>query len=186
MSKPIGLDAEASIQGTLLTYTREELQGLGEPTMRTIRRELGKAGLDQDQHIEEVFQDSLLKTFLKCQAVGKPIRNIHAYFITTCRNTARKYMETVIRAQKTEEPWSEAMEGQICLPDEPLVDERSLILAALPKLSPRSRRIIKMMYIDDLDPKEIQDVLGCTDGALRTTKHRALKALREALKELLP
>ena len=48
------------------------------------------------------------------------------------------------------------------LPNEPLVDERSLVLAALAKISPRSKEILKRMYIDGFDPKEIQSALGCT------------------------
>ncbi len=168
MSSPIGINVEAGTPGI---------------AARMIRRELGKACLDQAQHIDEVLQESLVK-ILQRQAGGKPIRNIDAYFVTVCQNTARKYMKTVIHRQQREEPWSEALEGQICLPDEPLVDERSLVLAALAKISPRSQEILKRMYIDELDPKEIQSALGCTYGALRTAKHRALKALREALKEL--
>lgn len=160
MSNPIGINVEAETPGT---------------AARTIRRELGKAGLDQAQHIDEVLQESLVK-ILQCQADGKSIRNISAYFNTICRNTARKYMETMIRRQQMEEPWSEALEGQICLPDEPLADERSLFLAALAKLSPRHRRTLERIYVESLGK----------GGTHRVAKHRALKALRETLKELLP
>jgi len=176
MNNPTGISAEPRTQGTLLAFiTSEELELLRKPATRTIRRELGKAGLDQSPHIEEVFQESLVK-FLQCQADGKPIQNVSAYFMIICRNAARKYMKTVIRRQRTEEPWSEALEGQICLPDEPLVDERSLFLAALAKLSPRHRRTLERMYVEGLGK----------GGTGRVAKHRALKALREALKELLP
>jgi DNA-directed RNA polymerase specialized sigma24 family protein len=176
MSNPTGINAAARTQGTLLDFiTWEELEELRKPATRTIRRELGKAGLDRVQHIEEVLQESILK-LLKCQADGKPIENVLAYFTTICCNTARKYMETVIRRQQTEEPWSEALEGRIHLPDEPLVDERSLFLAALAKISPRHRRTLEQMYVEG--PGK--------GGARRVAKHRALKALREALKELLP
>jgi hypothetical protein len=140
MSNPTGINAAARTQGTLLDFiTWEELEELRKPATRTIRRELGKAGLDRVQHIEEVLQESILK-LLKCQADGKPIENVLAYFTTICCNTARKYMETVIRRQQTEEPWSEALEGRIHLPDEPLVDERSLFLAALASAAPADPR----------------------------------------------
>ncbi len=87
-----------------------------------------------------------------------------------------------IHAQQIE-PWSEALEGQAELPDKPLLDEHSLVLAALAKLSPGHRQILDMIYRDDLSLKEIQTAaLGYTDGAFQI----ALKALREALKELLP
>jgi DNA-directed RNA polymerase specialized sigma24 family protein len=83
----------------------------------------------------------------------KPIRKFRVYFRAVSRNTTRRYMKKVIRVQQMEEPWSEAMEGQVQLPDEPLVDERPLILAALAKLSPQYRRILEMIYIEGLSPK---------------------------------
>jgi RNA polymerase sigma factor (sigma-70 family) len=185
MSNLTGRSAEVRIQGTLLAYiTREELQGLGELAMRTIRRELGKAGLDQAQHIDEVLQESLVGIFLKCQTDGKPIWNIRAYFITVCRNTARKYMEKVIRTRELEEQWAEAMAGQNRLHELPL-DEHSLFLAALAKLSPQARRILEMMYIEGLDPEEIQAILRCRKVTWRVALHRARRALDKALKELL-
>lgn len=168
------------------TNLQEELAGLTELATRTIHRELGKASLHQPEHLEDVLQESFLKMYLRLRGGGRPIREPRVYFRAVCRNTARKHMKKLIRMQQMEEPWSEALEGKVQLPEEPLVDERPLILAALPKLSPRYRQILKMMYIEGLGPKEIQAALRCTDGALRTAKHRALKALREALKELLP
>jgi RNA polymerase sigma factor (sigma-70 family) len=93
-------------------------------------------------------------------------------------------MKTVIRRQRTEEPWSETLEGLQQLPDQPLVNERSLFLAALAKLSPQSRRIVEMLYIEGLDPKEIQAVLGCKEVTWRVALHRARQAFGEALKEL--
>jgi RNA polymerase sigma factor (sigma-70 family) len=77
------------------------------------------------------------------------------------------------------------LEGQAELPDESLPDERALLLKALSKLSPKSRRILELIYVEGLDSKEVQSLLGYTGDAYRTHVHRALNALREALKEQL-
>lgn len=113
----------------------------------------------------------------------EPLRKLRVYLRCVRRNIPPRYMKKAIRVQQIEEAWSEAMEGRVPLPDEPLADEHPWILAALAKLSPQHRRILKMTHIEGLSPQEIQAALGCTGGALRDAQHRALKALREALKE---
>ncbi len=48
-------------------------------------------------------------------------------------------------------------------------------------LPPRQRAVIVLRYYEDLSEGEIADVLGCSRGNVKSTAHRALKALRAAL-----
>lgn len=58
------------------------------------------------------------------------------------------------------------------------------VLSYLDKLPPRERQILWMLYYEDLDPVEIANLLSISQGAVRTTKVRALTRLREALKKM--
>ena len=48
-------------------------------------------------------------------------------------------------------------------------------------LPPRQRAVIVLRYYEDLTEGEIADALGCSRGNVKSTAHRALKALRAAL-----
>jgi len=48
-------------------------------------------------------------------------------------------------------------------------------------LPPRQRAVIVLRYYEDLTEPEIADVLDCSRGNVKSTAHRALKALRAAI-----
>lgn len=49
------------------------------------------------------------------------------------------------------------------------------------KLPPQQRAVIVLRYYEDLSEAEIADALGCSTGTVKSTAHRALKALRAAI-----
>lgn len=48
-------------------------------------------------------------------------------------------------------------------------------------LPPRQRAVIVLRYYEQLSEREIADALGCSTGNVKSTAHRALKALRAAV-----
>ncbi len=56
--------------------------------------------------------------------------------------------------------------------------ERSILLAALGKLKPEHRDVIVMRFIEGYAALEVAQLLGKTEGAIRTLQHRALERLR--------
>ena len=56
------------------------------------------------------------------------------------------------------------------------------VLAALRRLSDDQQEIIALKFIQDLSNKEIAEITGKTEEAIRALQHRALKALREHFK----
>lgn len=51
-------------------------------------------------------------------------------------------------------------------------------LAGLP---PRQRAVLVLRYYEDLPDREVADLLGCSEGTVRSTAFRALAALRQRL-----
>ena len=51
-------------------------------------------------------------------------------------------------------------------------------IASLP---PRQRAVIVLRYYEELSEREIADALGCSTGNVKSTAHRALRALRAAV-----
>lgn len=60
-----------------------------------------------------------------------------------------------------------------------LAADRSILLAALAKLKPEHREVIALRFIEGYAALEVGQMLGKTEGAIRTLQHRALERLRK-------
>jgi RNA polymerase sigma-70 factor (ECF subfamily) len=60
-----------------------------------------------------------------------------------------------------------------------LAVDRSILLAALSKLKPEHRDVITLRFIEGYAALEVAQMLGKTEGAIRTLQHRALERLRK-------
>jgi RNA polymerase sigma-70 factor (ECF subfamily) len=60
-----------------------------------------------------------------------------------------------------------------------LAVEKSILLAALSKLKSEHRDVITMRFIEGYAAAEVAQLLGKTEGAIRTLQHRALERLRK-------
>jgi RNA polymerase sigma-70 factor (sigma-E family) len=67
----------------------------------------------------------------------------------------------------------------VAVPDpSALIDQRSVLVAALMQLPTRQRAVIVLRYWDDLTEAQIADILGCSTGAVKSHASRALARLR--------
>jgi RNA polymerase sigma-70 factor (ECF subfamily) len=57
--------------------------------------------------------------------------------------------------------------------------ERSILLGALARLKQEHRDVIVMRFIEGYAALEVAQILGKTEGAIRTLQHRALERLRK-------
>jgi RNA polymerase sigma-70 factor (sigma-E family) len=57
-------------------------------------------------------------------------------------------------------------------------EDRMLLWPHVTALPPRQRAVIVLRYYEDLSEREIAEALGCSTGNVKSTAHRALKALR--------
>jgi hypothetical protein len=80
-------------------------------------------------------------------------------------------MRPIIREEWTQRlasDWVKVMAGEIPLPEEPLQDERPILLEALSRLSLRNRRIIRWLMIEELSDAEIRH--GCGSRTARSER----------------
>ncbi|WP_415947567.1 SigE family RNA polymerase sigma factor [Streptomyces sp. KLOTTS4A1] len=61
------------------------------------------------------------------------------------------------------------------------LEDRMMLWPHVKSLPPRQRAVIVLRYYEDLSEQEIADALGCSRGTVKSTAHRALKALRAVL-----
>ncbi len=54
-----------------------------------------------------------------------------------------------------------------------------MLAAAIESLDAESREIVVLRFFEQLSAREIADIVGGTEGAVRTRLHRILKGLRD-------
>ena len=59
--------------------------------------------------------------------------------------------------------------------------EMARVKGAVQKLKPEQQDIIILRFVEDLSPKEIAEVIGKSEGAVKLIQHRALNQLRKLL-----
>lgn len=137
---------------------------------------------------EDIAQDLCSETFMKCWEVYKEdenkIENPGAFLYKIARNLVTDYYRSKGRAQ-------------IVSPDNfPIVDpdpgvEQKAFLASdidqirviLADLKEDYQHVIIWHYLDDLPIQEVAKMLNKSEQTTRVTLHRALKALKERIRE---
>ncbi len=122
---------------------------------------------------EDAVQEAALKAWRNLDRL-RPDAPLRPWFLTVvaneCRTMRRSRWWRVLQvprvlAQRAAEP-----------------DERIDLAAALDRLPPRHLLPLSLYYHLDLPIAEVARVLGCSEGAARVRIHRALVALRPAMK----
>lgn len=65
-----------------------------------------------------------------------------------------------------------------------LEENKKLLQEAINKLSPEKKELIVLNKIEQLKYRDVADIVGSTEGAVRTKVHRVLQELREIFIEL--
>lgn len=61
-------------------------------------------------------------------------------------------------------------------------EERQMLLAAVSKLPPDRQQLLILKFVERLSNAEIGQVMGRTEGAIKSLYHRTLNALRDGIK----
>ena len=131
---------------------------------------------------EELTQEAFMKTW-EYLAAGNQVLNIRAFLyrvannliIDESRKAKEASLENILANDASLEPADNA----------PLKMEQALankeILETLHALSAADREIITLRYMDDLDPKEIAEILNISANAVSVRIHRALAELKKLI-----
>lgn len=136
------------------------------------------------ERAKEVTQDTFMKTW-EVVARGEEIQNIRAYLYRVAHNLI---VDEARRRKLRKETSLEEMREATGF--DPGVDDREQMqrylegsdaMQRLLELSEEDREILILRHVDELEPKEIADLLGVTANVISVRSHRALKRLREVM-----
>lgn len=123
---------------------------------------------------EDAVQEALARAWERSER-GEEIRNLGAWVTTVSLNLSR----SALRRRRVERRARERLVRPVDEPSAERLDvERSV--SALPR---RQREVVVLHYLLGLEVKEIADVLGVSDGTVKTSLHRARAALASSLGE---
>lgn len=134
------------------------------------------------QRAEELVQETFLKTW-EYLSDGKSVENIRAFLYRVANNLVIDDSR-----KKKEESLEYALERNPSL--DPVLDgegelgralEIKEIMAAMSGLPPESKELLTFRFVDDLDPKDIAEILGISPNNVSVKLNRAIKSLREIL-----
>ncbi|MBP3227961.1 MAG: RNA polymerase sigma factor [Bacteroidaceae bacterium] len=134
---------------------------------------------------EDIAEETLLRAWQdKNQLAG--IRNLEVYLFTICRRLAIDRAARKEAANVTFEAAGTDPADRSALPDETLEQRDRLewvrrIVATLPE---KQRSVLQLRDIEERTVAETAEILGITPEDVKTTHHRARRAIREKLEQL--
>jgi RNA polymerase sigma-70 factor, ECF subfamily len=146
------------------------LRGIAPPLLRYVTRVLGDAAAAED-----VVQDTLIAIVRKLTWLDDP-----ALFRAWSYRIASRNAFRAIRKRRRTEPLEDADHAIEIPPADPWLRER--LLASLDRMSPASRAVVTLHYLEELPLSEVAAVL---DVSLGTVKSRLAYGLTQLRKENL-
>jgi len=139
------------------------------------RRELRPAGqlaflmLGSPTSVDDVLQDSFCKVFERWGSLRNPSAYMRIAVINRCRQLHRR--AAIARRLA---PFARRVDSDHVDPPDVLID-------VLRALSPRRRAVVVLRYFHDMSIPEIALALDISEGTVKSTLHRSLATLQEAL-----
>ena len=127
---------------------------------------------------EDLVQDTLATVITKWSRVSQA-ENIDAYVRRTMINTLiskkrRKWTTEVVSHEVVTADWSQPESVGVAHG----VADREAVLALLRQLPDRQRAVMALRYYEDLPDATIARLLECSEQAVRSAAHNAMKSLR--------
>jgi len=171
--------------------------------LRAIQRDQDAFGELYDRHVVRVYrdiyymvgnaseaEDLTAQTFLKAWEAIERYQVRGAPFVSWLLRIAHNLGVSHLRAKRET---SQVHEGIV---DEKMrrdpesayqqTAEEELVREAILKLREEQRQVIILRFIEDLDYREVAEIIGKSVAAIRVIQHRALNSLRKQMKLLDP
>jgi RNA polymerase sigma-70 factor, ECF subfamily len=139
----------------------------------------------------ELTQECFLKVWEYAHKEGNEVRQLRPFLYRTLRNLIideyRKHKTVSLEA--IAESGEREVESLMPSDDSNTLEaavgrfEGARALAALKKLPDLYREALTLRYVDELNPKEIAEIIGESENVVSVRVHRALKRLQEILEQ---
>jgi RNA polymerase sigma-70 factor (ECF subfamily) len=138
---------------------------------------------------EDLTQTVFLKVYSSISRFQEHGKSPLAYFFTVARNTVidywKKKREVVVNDLSETPETSHDHSDENLHRDIEREEAAKSIHEALDKLSEEQEKVVVLKFINEFSNREIADLLGKSEEAVRQLQCRALKALRQHLKDAL-
>jgi RNA polymerase sigma-70 factor (ECF subfamily) len=139
-----------------------------------------------DRHrAEEQFQEVFLAVWLKRRQYEypRPFRPwLYAIALNRCRAVFRLRTPPPLSLAATDTPLGD----DVSPADQVIADETAgLVSRAVTRLPPQQRAVVVLRIWQGLPYARIAEVIGCTEGTVRSHMHHGLASLRESLQPLV-
>lgn len=131
---------------------------------------------------DDLVQDTMVKLLMRWRRVPEAGAGLDAY--------ARKVLVNLYisawRRRRREDSYRHLLASPEAVHDGTALDDRSFLTEILAGLGRRQRAALVLRYYCDLDDAAIAEVLGCTEGTVRSQISRGLENLRLATPTSVP
>lgn len=137
---------------------------------------------------QQIAEDLCSETFIRCLNTFKKnknkIENIQAFLYQIARNLVVDHYREKGKVEIVPIEFVSMPDSNTGLEEKALIDsDLGEIKQALTNLKENYQNIIICHYIDDLSISEIAQIMNKSEGTVRVTLHRALKALKNEIKQ---
>ncbi len=123
---------------------------------------------------QDLVQRALVKTYLKWDRIGE-VQNREAYVRQVL---VRDFSRSWRRAWRHHETSTATLPELTAPPGDPLA---SLAWDAVRALPPRQRAVVALRYMDDFSVARTAEILGCSEGTVKSQSSRAMTTLRRTM-----
>lgn len=129
---------------------------------------------DEDQ-ADDLVQETVTKLYLHWSRMAG-VTHLDAY--------ARKVLVRTFLDGQRKGWWRVLLFGavpDVGFAEEHGADDRTVLRNALAKLPPRQRAVLVLRFLHDLSVREVAELLGCTEGTVKSQTSHGLTTLRRLL-----
>jgi RNA polymerase sigma-70 factor (sigma-E family) len=136
--------------------------------------------LSGDEHqADDLVQETITKLYARWPRISA-VENVDAYVHTMM---VRNFLDEKRRG------WWRVLLGSPpdrAAPVAGAAEDRAVLRAALAKVPPRQQAVLVLRFLCDLAVSEVAEILGCSEGTVKSQTSHGLNALRKILGEPVP